>query len=152
MDIKKASEAVSSGIPTAVQLAAINAQAKAKLTAAQVYVFSLRLCDDQVDRDFERFDTAALPELAKLFVGKSGIVDHRWSAEGQLARTGRKSEYRAAAEYMVNCGITKPGTIMHTILRITFNITFHLFNNKLILNNLLKMPAVRMQQAYIIIN
>ena len=86
MQIKKATEAVSSGVPTAVQLEAINAQAKAKLQAEQVYVFSLRLCDDQVDRDFERFDAAALPELAKLFVGKTGIVDHCWSAENQVAR------------------------------------------------------------------
>ena len=86
MEVKKATEAVSSGVPTAVQLEAINAQAKAQLTAEQVYVFSLRLCDDQVDRDQERFDTAALPGLAKLFIGKTGIVDHRWSAENQVAR------------------------------------------------------------------
>ena len=86
MDIKKASEAISSGVPTAVQLAAINAQARAKLTEEQVYVFSLRLCDDQIDRDYERFDTAALPGLAKLFIGKTGIVDHCWSSENQVAR------------------------------------------------------------------
>lgn len=86
MEIKKAAEAVSSGVPTAVQLEAINAQAKARLNGEQVYVFSLRLCDDQVDRDGERFDTAALPALAKLFIGKTGIVDHRWSAENQVAR------------------------------------------------------------------
>ena len=86
MEIKKATEAVSSGIPNALQLEAINAQAKAKLTAEQVYIFSLRLCDDQVDRDGERFDTAALPALAKLFIGKTGIVDHKWSSDNQVAR------------------------------------------------------------------
>ena len=86
MKVQKGAEAVSSGIPTAVQLDAINGQAKASLTAEQVYVFSVRLCDDQVDRDGERFDTGALPELARLFVGKTGIVDHRWSADKQIAR------------------------------------------------------------------
>ena len=86
MEIKKATEVISSGVPTASQLEAINAQAKGKLTAEQVYVFSLRLCDDQVDRDHERFDTNALGPLAKLFIGKTGIVDHRWSADGQVAR------------------------------------------------------------------
>lgn len=86
MEIKKATEVVSGGVPTEGQLAAVNAQAKAKLTAQQVYVFSLRLCDDQVDRDFERFDTAALEGLAKLFIGKTGIVDHRWSTDSQVAR------------------------------------------------------------------
>ena len=86
MQIRKETEAVSSGVPTAVQLEAINALAKAQLTAQQVYVFSLRLCDDQPDRDQERFDTGALPGLAKLFIGKTGIVDHRWSSDSQIAR------------------------------------------------------------------
>ena len=86
MDVKKGASAVAVGVPDEGQLAKINALAKGTMTAEQVYVFSVRLCDDQVDRDFERFDTAALPALAKLFVGKSGIVDHKWSAGGQLAR------------------------------------------------------------------
>jgi len=86
MKIRKGTEVMGSGVASAVQMEAINAQAKGKLTAEQVYVFSLRLCDDQVDRDLERFDTAALGTLAKLFIGKTGIVDHRWSAENQVAR------------------------------------------------------------------
>ena len=86
MEIRKEAQAASSGVPTAVQLERINALAKARLNGEQVYVFSLRLCDDQVDRDFERFDEAALPGLAKLFIGKTGIVDHKWSAENQVAR------------------------------------------------------------------
>ena len=86
MQIRKETEILVTGVPTAGQLEAINAQARAKLTAEQVYVFSLRLCDDQVDRDYERFDTEALPGLAKLFIGKTGIVDHRWSSDSQVAR------------------------------------------------------------------
>ena len=69
MEIKKATEAMGSGAPTAAQLESIHAMAKGKLDAEQIYVFSLRLCDDQVDRDLERFDTEALPALAKLFIG-----------------------------------------------------------------------------------
>ena len=86
MEVKKEAAATGVGIPDGQQLEKINALAKGNLTAEQVYVFSVRLCDDRIDRDFERFDTEALPELAKLFVGKSGIVDHRWSAGSQLAR------------------------------------------------------------------
>lgn len=86
MEIKKDANVQTSGEPTAAQLEAINAQAKAQLKAEQVYVFSLRLCDDQIDRDGERFDTAALPVLAKMFIGKTGIVDHRWSSDSQVAR------------------------------------------------------------------
>lgn len=86
MEIRKGTQVAAAGMATPVQLEAINAQAKAKMTAEQVYVFSLRLCDDQIDRDLERFDTAALPTLAKLFLGKTGIVDHKWSTDGQVAR------------------------------------------------------------------
>ncbi len=86
MDVRKATEAVLGGVPTAVQLEAINTLAKAELTREQIYVFSVKLCDDQVDRDFERFDTQALPALAKLFLGKTGIVDHQWQAANQVAR------------------------------------------------------------------
>ena len=86
MEIRKAAETVSSGAPTAAQLEAISALTKARLNGEQVYVFSLRLCDDRIDRDGERFDTGALPGLAKLFLGKTGILDHRWSTENQVAR------------------------------------------------------------------
>ena len=86
MEIRKDSQVGATGMPTAQQLEAINSHAKAQLTAQQVYVFSLRLCDDQVDRDMERFDTSALPALAKLFIGKTGILDHKWSSDCQVAR------------------------------------------------------------------
>ena len=86
MDIKKETQVSASGVATAAQLEAIHAQARTKLTEDQVYVFSVRLCDDQVDRDYERFDKTALAELAKLFIGKTGIVDHKWSSDNQVAR------------------------------------------------------------------
>lgn len=86
MKITKAADVRPAGTPTPAQLEQINRQTKAALTAEQVYLFSVRLCDDQPDRDGERFDTAALPELARLFIGKPGIVDHNWSAEKQVAR------------------------------------------------------------------
>ncbi len=67
-------------------MALINGLAKSALKPEEVYTFSLRLCDNEVDRDFERFDRAALEKLKGLFVGKSGIFDHQWSAAGQTAR------------------------------------------------------------------
>lgn len=71
------------------ELRYINQFAKTELTEDQVYVFTVRLCDNEVDRDFERFDTAALETLGEMFVGKSGIFDHQWSAKGQAARIYR---------------------------------------------------------------
>lgn len=76
------------------ELAYINQFAKTELTEEQVYVFSVRLCDNEVDRDFERFDTTALERLGELFVGKSGIFDHQWSAKGQTARIYRTEVVR----------------------------------------------------------
>ena len=73
----------------AAQLELVNAFSKVLLTEEQVYLFSVRLCDNQVDRDKEYFDKAALEQLAPLFVGKTGIFDHDWSAKNQSARIYR---------------------------------------------------------------
>ena len=58
------------GVPAEAELAAINRFAKSPLRAEEVYTFSLRLCDNEVDRDWERFAPQTLEELAGLFVGK----------------------------------------------------------------------------------
>ena len=86
MEIKKAAEAISGGVATAAQMEAINAQAKGKLRPEDVYVFCVRLCDDQPDRDMDCFDTQALPMLARMFIGKTGVLDHQWRSDNQVAR------------------------------------------------------------------
>lgn len=86
MNIQKAAAVVSGGTPEEAQLAKINLYSKTPLTPEEIYCFNVRLCDDQPDRDHERFDTAALPILAELFRGKTGIADHDWSTERQIAR------------------------------------------------------------------
>ena len=70
----------------AQDLELIGALARKPLKAEEVYTFSVRLCDNEIDRDFERFDAQTLEQLAPLFVGKAGIFDHQWSARGQAAR------------------------------------------------------------------
>lgn len=79
------------------ELALINQLSRKELTADEIYTFGVRLCDNEVDRDFERFDLAALETLAKLFVGKSGIFDHQWTAKGQAARIYRTELVREEA-------------------------------------------------------
>ena len=71
---------------TAQDLELIGALARKPLGPEEVYTFSVRLCDNEVDRDFERFTPQTLEELAPMFVGKAGIFDHQWSARGQAAR------------------------------------------------------------------
>jgi hypothetical protein len=61
------------------------------LSPEDVFCFSVILCDNEVDRDIERFTIASLEKLAPLFLGKPVLVDHRWSAEKQLARLYRTS-------------------------------------------------------------
>ena len=87
-DVKKTGGVEQGGV-TQADLAEINRLAKGKLTVEQVYTFALRLCDNEVDRDFERFSVDSLQRLGELFVGKSGIFDHQWSAAGQTARIYR---------------------------------------------------------------
>lgn len=72
--------------PTDDELKLINAYTRRELKAEDVYVFSVVLCDNDVDRDNERFTVEALFELEKLFVGKTGIFDHDPSAKNQTAR------------------------------------------------------------------
>lgn len=67
----------------------INQYSVKTLSPEDVFCFSVILCDNEVDRDIERFTTASLEKLAPLFLGKPVIVDHRWSAEKQLARLYR---------------------------------------------------------------
>lgn len=44
------------------------------------------LCDNECDRDFERFTLPALQRLGELFVGKTGIFDHDPKGKNQMAR------------------------------------------------------------------
>lgn len=67
-------------------IAKINQYTRRELTAEEVYVFSIRACDDQPDRDFERFTVDCLNGLKELYIGKTVIFDHFWSAMKQTAR------------------------------------------------------------------
>ena len=74
------------GSATAEELELINTYTRRTLTAEEVYVFTVVLCDNDVDRDGERFTVESLFALEKLFVGKTGIFDHNPSAKNQTAR------------------------------------------------------------------
>ena len=86
MEIRKELPGILSAEVSEEDLRLINALAKSELGAEEVYTFAVRLCDNEVDRDWERFSVSALEKLGELFLGKSGIFDHDWSAAGQTAR------------------------------------------------------------------
>lgn len=89
MDIRKEVNAVGEAKVSEADLELINRQSRKKLTAEEVYTFTVRLCDNEIDREWERFTRGTLEELAKLFVGKCGLFDHNWTAAGQSARIYR---------------------------------------------------------------
>lgn len=101
-EIRKAAEVAAAGTPDEKQLEKINALSKTALRPEDVYVFAVRLCDDQVDRDCERFSQQALQQMAGLFVGRTGILDHEWSADRQVARI-----FDAQVEYGGGCSFLK---------------------------------------------
>ena len=93
----------------------INSYALSPLNSEDVFVFSVVLCDNEIDRDGERFTVESLKELERLFVGKTAIMNHSMKTEDQSARTfktelisdGRKNSlgedyfYLKAWAYMV---------------------------------------------------
>lgn len=64
----------------------INKFTRRELTEDEVYRFSVILCDNEIDRDNEKFSTAALRKLAELYIGKTGIWSHDPKGENQTAR------------------------------------------------------------------
>ena len=68
------------------ELALIGKFARKELKEEEIYTFSIILCDNEIDRDGEKFTIPALKTLAELFVGKTGIFDHNMSSKDQTAR------------------------------------------------------------------
>ena len=68
------------------RLACLNTFTRREHTADEVYIFSVILCDNEVDRDHEKFTLPALQRLKALFVGKTGIFDHNARGANQTAR------------------------------------------------------------------
>ena len=64
----------------------INRYTRRPYKAEEVYTFSVVLCDNEVDRDYECFTRDALGKLAVLFEGKTGLLDHEHTSRCQSAR------------------------------------------------------------------
>lgn len=67
-------------------LKAINKLAPVPLNAEEVFTFKAVLCDNEVDRAFDRFTVKALEDMRKLFLGKTVIKDHWRRTDNQVAR------------------------------------------------------------------
>ncbi len=86
MKIQKMKAISRQPVDAAPDIDLINIYTIKELKPEDVFVFSVVLCDNEVDRDFEVFADSALDELGRLFVGKTGIFNHSWNAKDQVAR------------------------------------------------------------------
>lgn len=73
-------------VATDEDLKKINQFSSKELTAKDIYTFKVNLCNNDIDRDNEKFSINALHKLADLFVGKTGIFDHSFKASDQKSR------------------------------------------------------------------
>ena len=80
------SETVTTVQPDKAAMEKINLYTRRAYKPEEVYTFSVVLCDNEVDRDGECFTKETLEELAKLFVGNTGILDHEPTSKNQTAR------------------------------------------------------------------
>ena len=99
MNIRKEADVQATSGVTGEDLRLINRLTRREVKAEEVYTFAVRLCDNDVDRDGEKFARETLEELGTLFVGVSGVFDHQWSAKGQTARIYRTELVDEAGEF-----------------------------------------------------
>ena len=73
-------------VATNEDLAKIQQFSRRELLPEEIYVFNVDLCNNDVDRDYEKFSVETLKQMAELFVGKTGIFDHSMKSTDQTAR------------------------------------------------------------------
>lgn len=64
----------------------LNKFTRRELAEDEVYIFTVTLCDNEIDRDNECFSRKALEEMAEKFIGVTGIFDHDPKGGNQTAR------------------------------------------------------------------
>ena len=68
-------------------LALINTFTQKEMAKDDIFSFCVILCDNEIDRDYERFTEDSLHKLADFFIGKTAIRDHSMKSSDQSART-----------------------------------------------------------------
>ena len=62
------------GTPTDADMEKINKVSPHPLSTDEVYIFGLRICDNEIDLDFECFTSQSLERLADMNMGKTGSL------------------------------------------------------------------------------
>ena len=77
---------IQKSVATNEDLAKIQQFSRRELLPEEIYVFNVDLCNNDVDRDYEKFSVETLKQMAELFIGKTGIFDHSMKSADQTAR------------------------------------------------------------------
>lgn len=56
------------------------------LKPEDVYLFEIELCDNDVDRVYDKMTDSFLEQIANNIVGVTGLKDHDWSSDNQISR------------------------------------------------------------------
>ncbi len=76
----------SAGLDVQGEMEKISRYTRREFAPEELYLFRVALCDNEIDRDGERFTIDALRGLAELYRGKTGIFDHSGRGTDQSAR------------------------------------------------------------------
>ena len=68
------------------ELAKINTYTRNELSVDEFYAFSFVLCDNDIDKNYECFPVTTLEGLRRMFVGKTGIIQHNLKGEKSTAK------------------------------------------------------------------
>jgi hypothetical protein len=74
------------GIPSNEDYALISEICPDEIQKDDIFVYSVKLCDNLIDRDREFFSHEALVQLQEMFVGATGIHNHDWESGNQHSR------------------------------------------------------------------
>lgn len=64
----------------------INKFALVEMKPEDVFIFPVKLCDNNVDRDNDKFTHNFLQQVVDKSVGLTGLLDHQWISENQKSR------------------------------------------------------------------
>lgn len=98
-----ADAAPETGVPDERELELISRYTRKKPDAEDIYTFTVTLCDNEIDRDCERFSINAINKFKDMFEGVTGIFDHSMKSSDQTARA-YKTEVITDSSKITSCG------------------------------------------------
>jgi len=92
-------------LPSDEDMAKINQLSNIDLSKEDVYVFSLKSADTNVDRGYEHFLPKAIKQMAEMSIDKPFLMDHNWSTSttlGKIYDASAKGNFLNQKVYMLN--------------------------------------------------